>query len=80
MRSMRWNKDLFTLTLNFAAMPFSPRASATASVKPASPSHSVLPELVMRSAIVAGIIFVIAHFAMLVGVTTPEKFYFDEVH
>ncbi|HVR57052.1 MAG TPA: phospholipid carrier-dependent glycosyltransferase, partial [Pseudolabrys sp.] len=34
----------------------------------------------MRSAIVAGIIFVIAHFAMLVGVTTPEKFYFDEVH
>ena len=34
----------------------------------------------MRSAIVAGIIFVIAHFAMLVGITTPEKFYFDEVH
>ena len=34
----------------------------------------------MRSAIVAAIIFVIAHFAMLVGVTTPEKFYFDEVH
>ena len=34
----------------------------------------------MRSAIIAGIIFVIAHFAMLVGITTPEKFYFDEVH
>ena len=34
----------------------------------------------MRSAIIAGIIFFIAHFAMLVGVTTPEKFYFDEVH
>ena len=61
-------------------MPFSPRVSATASVKTASPSHSVLPKSVMRSAIVAGIIFVIAHFAMLVGVTTPEKFYFDEVH
>ena len=34
----------------------------------------------MRSAIVAAIIFVIGHFAMLAGVTTPEKFYFDEVH
>jgi len=34
----------------------------------------------MRTAIIAGIIFFIAHFAMLLGVTTPEKFYFDEVH
>src|SRR3954471_11492248 len=34
----------------------------------------------VRSAIIAGIIFVLAHFAMLAGVTTPEKFYFDEVH
>jgi dolichyl-phosphate-mannose-protein mannosyltransferase len=34
----------------------------------------------MRAAITAGIIFFIAHFAMLLGVTTPEKFYFDEVH
>lgn len=34
----------------------------------------------VRTTIVAGIIFVIAHFAMLIGVTTPEKFYFDEVH
>ena len=25
-------------------------------------------------------LFVLAHFAMLIGVTTPEKFYFDEVH
>ena len=24
--------------------------------------------------------FVLAHFAMLIGITTPEKFYFDEVH
>ncbi len=30
--------------------------------------------------IVGGIIFVVAHLAMLVGLTTPEKFYFDEVH
>ena len=35
----------------------------------------------MRSAIVAGIIFCYSrHFAMLIGLTTPEKFYFDEVH
>jgi dolichyl-phosphate-mannose--protein O-mannosyl transferase len=33
-----------------------------------------------RSAIIAVIIFFTAHFALLVGVTTPEKFYFDEVH
>jgi dolichyl-phosphate-mannose--protein O-mannosyl transferase len=31
-------------------------------------------------AIIAVIIFFIAHFALLVGVTTPDKFYFDEVH
>jgi len=31
-------------------------------------------------AITAAIIFVIAHFALLVGVSTPEKLYFDEVH
>lgn len=34
----------------------------------------------MRSAIVATAIFVISHFALLIGLTTPEKFYFDEVH
>jgi len=34
----------------------------------------------MRSGIVAAVLFVLAHFAMLIGVTTPEKFYFDEVH
>src|ERR1700704_2388156 len=33
-----------------------------------------------RNAIVALLIFFAAHFALLVGVTTPEKFYFDEVH
>ena len=47
-------------------------------IVPESPSflrYSAAP-----TAIIAGIIFVIAHFALLVGVTTPEKFYFDEVH
>ena len=33
-----------------------------------------------RNAIIAVILFLAAHFALLVGVTTPEKFYFDEVH
>ena len=39
-----------------------------------------LPASLMRTGIVAAILFVLAHFAMLIGVTTPEKFYFDEVH
>jgi dolichyl-phosphate-mannose-protein mannosyltransferase len=39
------------------------------------PAHST-----SRNAIITVIIFVVAHFALLVGVTTPEKFYFDEVH
>ena len=33
-----------------------------------------------RNALVAFIIFLFAHFALLIGVTTPETFYFDEVH
>src|SRR5260370_7233052 len=33
-----------------------------------------------RNAIIALIVFFTAHFALLVGVTTPEKFVFDEVH
>jgi dolichyl-phosphate-mannose--protein O-mannosyl transferase len=35
---------------------------------------------IARIAIIAGTIFFFAHFAMLIGITTPEKFYFDEVH
>ena len=42
---------------------------------PSVPDHSTV-----RSAVVALVIFVAAHFALLVGVTTPDKFYFDEVH
>ena len=34
----------------------------------------------MRNAVVAIVIFVAAHFALLLGVSTPDKFYFDEVH
>jgi dolichyl-phosphate-mannose--protein O-mannosyl transferase len=32
------------------------------------------------TAIIAAILFLTAHFTLLIGVTTPEKFYFDEVH
>jgi dolichyl-phosphate-mannose--protein O-mannosyl transferase len=42
---------------------------------PSVPDHSTA-----RNAIIAVVIFVAAHFVLLVGVTTPEKFYFDEVH
>src|SRR4051812_31329551 len=50
------------------------------SVKTVRESPSVPVHSNARTAIVAVIIFFAAHFALLVGVTTPEKFYFDEVH
>jgi dolichyl-phosphate-mannose-protein mannosyltransferase len=43
-------------------------------------SPSVPDRSSARTAIVAVIIFFAAHLTLLVGVTTPEKFYFDEVH
>jgi dolichyl-phosphate-mannose-protein mannosyltransferase len=43
-------------------------------------SPSVPDYSTSRNAIIAVIIFFVAHFALLIGVTTPEKFYFDEVH
>jgi dolichyl-phosphate-mannose--protein O-mannosyl transferase len=43
-------------------------------------SPSVPKNFAARSAAIAAVIFVVAHLALLVGVTTPEKFYFDEVH
>src|SRR6202011_1608497 len=41
---------------------------------------SVREESAARNVIIAVIIFVAAHLALLVGVTIPEKFVFDEVH
>src|ERR1017187_5845948 len=41
---------------------------------------SVANNSTARNAVIAVIIFFVAHFALLIGVTTPEKFYFDEVH
>ena len=50
------------------------------SVSPVRESPSVPENSAARSAVIAAVIFIIAHLALLVGVTTPEKFYFDEVH
>jgi dolichyl-phosphate-mannose-protein mannosyltransferase len=43
-------------------------------------SPSVPDNSAAWNAVVAVIIFFVAHFALLAGVTTPDKFYFDEVH
>jgi hypothetical protein len=43
-------------------------------------SSFVLKSATAWNAIAALILFLVVHFALLVGVTTPEKLYFDEVH
>src|SRR3954452_20679255 len=43
-------------------------------------SPSVRDLSIVRTVVFAAIIFVVAHFTMLIGITAPEKFYFDEVH
>jgi len=43
-------------------------------------SPSVFDNSTAWSVIVVAAVFVVARLALLVGVTTPEKFYFDEVH
>jgi len=43
-------------------------------------SPSVPASSAARTAVIAVILFLAAHFALLVGVTTPDKFVFDEVH
>jgi dolichyl-phosphate-mannose--protein O-mannosyl transferase len=49
-------------------------------VNPVRESPSVPENSAARTTVIAVVIFIVAHFALLVGVTTPEKFYFDEVH
>src|SRR5450432_4846628 len=49
-------------------------------MKTVSKSPSVPDLSIVRTAVFAAIIFVIAHFVMLIGITTPEKFVFDELH
>ncbi|MGL9619584.1 phospholipid carrier-dependent glycosyltransferase [Bradyrhizobium sp. U531] len=48
-----------------------------------SPQQPLEPSVVPRvspSAVVAVAIFLVAHIALLIGLTTPNKFVFDEVH
>ncbi|UFX43772.1 phospholipid carrier-dependent glycosyltransferase [Bradyrhizobium sp. 41S5] len=45
-----------------------------------SESPSVLRRPAARTAIVAATIFIVAHVVLLLGITTPDKLYFDEVH
>jgi len=49
-------------------------------VKPVRELPAVPAISAARSGLIAVVIFVVANFALLAGVTTPEKFYFDEVH
>ncbi|AMA59691.1 phospholipid carrier-dependent glycosyltransferase [Bradyrhizobium sp. CCGE-LA001] len=44
-----------------------------------TPELSAVPQ-VSRSAVIAVAIFLLAHLALLIGVVTPQKFVFDEVH
>lgn len=45
------------------------------------PKSSSVPAISSaQAAVVVVAIFFVAHFALLVGVNTPDKFYFDEVH
>jgi dolichyl-phosphate-mannose-protein mannosyltransferase len=45
------------------------------------PQSASLPAIsAWRTIIIAVAIFVVAHLALLVGIATPQKFYFDEVH
>jgi dolichyl-phosphate-mannose-protein mannosyltransferase len=46
----------------------------------ASGYSSVLRRPAARTAIVAAIIFIVAHVVLLLGITAPDKLYFDEVH
>ena len=72
MRSMQWTQNLRPPTVE----PLQHRQSVNPVHKsPSVPDHSTVP-----TAIIAVIIFLATHFAMLVGVTTPDKFVFDEVH
>ena len=43
-------------------------------------SSAVSNNFTARNVIIVVIVFLAAHVALLVGVTAPEKFYFDEVH
>jgi dolichyl-phosphate-mannose-protein mannosyltransferase len=50
---------------------------AAAKLTPEKPSADMS---VRRSLVIAAVIFVVAHVALLLGLSTPEKFVFDEFH
>jgi dolichyl-phosphate-mannose--protein O-mannosyl transferase len=43
-------------------------------------TKSPIDDSIARTVAIAAILFLVAHIALLVGLTTPEKLYFDEVH
>lgn len=55
-------------------------AKSVASAKAARGSLSVLDSAASRAALVAAVIFMVAHVAFLTGISNPDKLYFDEVH
>ena len=72
MRSLQWTQNACAPKLDSSQRdPF---------VNPVFESPSVPNSSIARNSVVAVIIFFAAHFALLVGVTTPDKFVFDEVH
>ena len=48
--------------------------------KKSLPAKSPFDDSTARIVVIATILFLAAHLALLVGLTTPEKLYFDEVH
>jgi dolichyl-phosphate-mannose--protein O-mannosyl transferase len=49
-------------------------------ISPQESLEAVAVPMMSRSAVIAVAIFLISHLALLIGLTTPEKFVFDEVH
>src|SRR5215813_9043094 len=47
---------------------------------PSVPSLATATVSVAHACLISVIIFLAAHLALLIGITTPEKFVFDEVH
>src|ERR1700736_5896051 len=72
MRSTQWTRDSRPPTLG--------SLQRYQSVNIVRESSSVPKNSTAWNGVIAVIIFFAAHFALLVGVTTPDKFYFDEVH
>jgi dolichyl-phosphate-mannose-protein mannosyltransferase len=73
MRSKQWTQNFSSITLGEIATVFD-------HVKTRRELPPVQNISAARTGVTAVIIFLAAHFLLLVGVTTPDKFVFDEVH